>query len=530
MDATERFVDALVNAGSVVKSNGQDRWLAQCPAHDDGNPSLSVARGRGQVLMYCFAGCLIEDIAGAVGWSMDALFDDPKGVTYEYKAQGRTVRRVHRSPSKVFRQDVIEKGSGDLYVPDGVDLDGAVKAGFPVFIPEGEKDVDALTRLGEVMATTSAGGAQAWRKADWSRLAGASELIVVADPDEPGMERATALVHHLRTITPGVVRAVKAKVGKDAADHVTAGLPVADMLPVDVDYDPEFEAAVQSEMDYRRIKSEALHRERAAEAAKVSEKLQPKTLGEVLDLQFEEHWVIPGLLERGDRLVLTGVEGGGKSYFLRQISIMAAAGIDPFSLAPIDPVKVLVVDAENSERQWSRSAKYVTSLAEKWGVRSPRNEVVISAGVRIDLRVPADVNQVHRMIDEFQPDILQIGPLYKLVAKEISNDSDAAPLIMTLDSFRERGLVLLMEAHAGHAGKQSKDLRPRGSSALLGWPEFGFGLLPDEENPEMVELARWRGDREQRSWPTGFRRGWDGELPWVPLRGSSDEFEKGTGR
>jgi RecA-family ATPase len=40
--------------------------------------------------------------------------------------------------------------------------------------------------------------------------------------------------------------------------------------------------------------------------------------------------VIPGLLERRDRLMLTGEEGLGKSYLLRQIAVMAAAGLDPF--------------------------------------------------------------------------------------------------------------------------------------------------------------------------------------------------------
>lgn len=527
MDAAEKFIDALVNAGRVVKPNGQDRWIAQCPAHDDGNPSLSVARGRGQVLMFCFAGCQVQDIALAVGWSMDSLFDDPKGVTYEYKSAGRTVRRVHRSPSKQFRQEVLEQGDGALYVPDGLDLEAAMSAGLPVFIPEGEKDVDALFKLGDVVAVTSAGGAQAWRKADWSRLSVASSIIVVADPDEPGMVRARELVHHLRTITAGEVVAVRAAVGKDAADHVTAGVPVDRMKPVDVDTNPEFEQAVEDELNRRQIRKEANDRERAADAAKVSDKLQPKTLGEILDMQHEDDWAIPGLLERGDRLVVTGVEGGGKSYFLRQISVMSAAGIDPFSRAPIKPMKVLVVDAENSERQWSRAAKYVTDLAEQWGVRSPRTEVVVAAGVRIDLGVTADANQIHKLIDEHKPDILQIGPLYKLVAKEIKTDDDAAPLIMTLDSFRERGLVLLMEAHTGLDGKGAKTLRPRGSSALLGWPEFGFGLLPTEENPEFVDLVRWRGDREQRAWPSGFRRGFKGELPWVPLRGGMDEFEEG---
>ena len=36
-----------------VKSNGDDSWLACCPAHDDNNPSLSVAVKGGKILFHC---------------------------------------------------------------------------------------------------------------------------------------------------------------------------------------------------------------------------------------------------------------------------------------------------------------------------------------------------------------------------------------------------------------------------------------------------------------------------------------------
>ena len=42
-------------------------------------------------------------------------------------------------------------------------------------------------------------------------------------------------------------------------------------------------------------------------------------------------WVVPGLLERGDRLILTGAEGLGKSVLMRQLAVCAAAGVHPFT-------------------------------------------------------------------------------------------------------------------------------------------------------------------------------------------------------
>jgi len=183
----------------------------------------------------------------------------------------------------------------------------------------------------------------------------------------------------------------------------------------------------------------------------------------------------------------------------------------------MDPVKVLVVDAENTERQWRRAVRYLVSLAARRGALDPAQAVHLMAGNRIDITKEAHLGAIHRLVDLHKPDVLFIGPLYKLVPKGITNDDDAAPLIVALDSLRERDLALVMEAHAGKStgSDGDRDLRPRGSSALLGWPEFGFGLAPVADDPDMIRMKRWRGDRESRDWPKHIRHGVDGEFPWV---------------
>ena len=73
--------------------------------------------------------------------------------------------------------------------------------------------------------------------------------------------------------------------------------------------------------------------------------------------------------------------------------------------------------------------------------------------------------------------ILAIGPLSRLVPRALQTDDEAAPVLAALDTIRDRDIALLIEAHAGHTvGKGGqRDLRPRGSSALLGWPGLGVG-------------------------------------------------------
>lgn len=242
--------------------------------------------------------------------------------------------------------------------------------------------------------------------------------------------------------------------------------------------------------------------------------LQARPLREVLAEVDSYDWIIPGLLERQDRLVVTGAEGAGKTMWMRQLALLSAAGIHPITFQPIDPVNVLVVDAENTERQWRRATGWIARNAAAEGQRDPADVVHLAAGRRIDITKGPHLSEIHRLIDVHKPDVLFIGPLYKLVSKAINSDDDAAPLIVALDSLRERNVALVMEAHAGHSIGASghRDLRPRGSSALLGWPEFGLGLRPSADAEGVVDVVRWRGDRDVREWPKQMYRG--SSWPW----------------
>ncbi len=58
-----------------VKETGRGRWIARCPAHSDGRPSLSVrALDDGRVLLHCFAECSVADVLAVVGLDFDALY------------------------------------------------------------------------------------------------------------------------------------------------------------------------------------------------------------------------------------------------------------------------------------------------------------------------------------------------------------------------------------------------------------------------------------------------------------------------
>ena len=223
-----------------------------------------------------------------------------------------------------------------------------------------------------------------------------------------------------------------------------------------------------------------------------------------------EDWVIPGLLAREDRMILTGAEGLGKMMLLRQIAVCAAAGLDPFSRAPIDPCTVLLVDLENPAQIMRQTIRRMVESAK---IRSARHDVTDRVFVErrpegLNLAEPANVAWLMKRVTLTNPDILIIGPLYKLMNDNPNDEATARACTVALDLIRTHGrCALLLEAHAGHGNSAMTDrpVRPTGSSLWLRWPEFGYGLrkakTDDADDFRRVELQPWRGARGERTWP-----------------------------
>jgi|GEM_PF-5253806 len=500
--AFDRVVDSFHAHNLKVRMLGEGKATAQAPGHSNADQSVSITDVGGRVLVWSHSDPT-DSVLEVLGLSKPDLFDEAKGVTYDYPDG----RKVSRTPFKKFSQAGNTKGD-QLYRADKI-ADSPI-----VFVVEGEQDVHALESIG-VSATCTAMGAGKAHLFDLSPLRG-KRVLIVRDMDDAGLAHANQIAELLKGIA--TVNILEPAVGKDAADHIASGLGVDDFTDLVV-ADPRFETAVNDQRFSEQVRAEAKRREADAKASITSDTLTPKPLGDILGAEATFDWLVPGLFERKDRLIVTGGEGAGKSWLMRQLAICMAAGVHPFNMAaPITPLRVLVIDAENTEQQWSRGAQYVTDVSERAGRGNPRQDVMVAAGIRLDLTTSQDVNQVHKLIDRHNPDVLYIGPLYKLAPKAITSDDDAAPLIVALDGFRDRGLLLLMEAHAGHAKALGgeRDLRPRGSAALLGWPEFGFGLSLIDGDESMATFTPWRGGREMRDWPHRLRKGLGGELPWMP--------------
>ncbi|MEU5933235.1 AAA family ATPase [Micromonospora sp. NPDC047187] len=223
------------------------------------------------------------------------------------------------------------------------------------------------------------------------------------------------------------------------------------------------------------------------------------------DDEQEYDWAIPGMLERRDRLIFTGGEGHGKSTLLRQMAVTTSAGLHPLDpTQKIEPLRVLLADFENPKKILSRSLAALRSKVER------ANLAVVSRPEGLDIPgSPDDRKWLRDEILETSPDLLIIGPLYKLASDDLKEDRVSKPISTLIDELRaEFGFAVIIEAHSPHAAQGlTRPIRPYGASLWLRWPEFGLHLAKDGE------IKHYRPPRDSRDWPKSLMRG--GDWPWT---------------
>lgn len=242
-------------------------------------------------------------------------------------------------------------------------------------------------------------------------------------------------------------------------------------------------------------------------------------------------------IERKDGMFVAGREciPTHNSVMVSQIATCLAAGLHPFTGTRLGSggheLQALVVDCENGVSQSRRRFRNLVNRIEQ-GARPGSSW---QQNLRIELcpnglnLLGPDAGWLERKVAADSPDLLVVGPLYRLHYANMNDETAARDLVRVLDGIRTRyGCALLTEAHPGHTedGAGNRRMRPAGSSLFLRWPEFGFGLAKakgaEGEHPSLVDVVAWRGSREERQWPRQLKHG--SFLPWEPA--NQDYYEE----
>lgn len=243
MTPTDEVISRLRNAGCNPKQSRVGQWTAKCPntsghRNGDRHPSLSIADGTAGCVLHCATGCPPADVAAALGLRMHQLFDTPPDPAVEPRiaarhpyvdAEGTLLFEVVRWEPKRFQQRRPDGHGGWMWNLQGVDRPlyrlpavlQAVQDGAPIWIVEGEKDVDTLAALG-LVATCNPMGAGKWRPEHTATLHGATVVNIVADNDTAGHDHAAAVAAALTPHT--TVRLWHPPAGRrDVTDHLNRG-------------------------------------------------------------------------------------------------------------------------------------------------------------------------------------------------------------------------------------------------------------------------------------------------------------------
>lgn len=481
-DPVAAVTTQLADGGYRVTRSAGGWIIAQCPAHDDRNPSLSIAAGAdGRLLLHCHAGCGIRDILDALGLPPAAMFTDyqpdrPGTVTHlnHVRAWRRPQPAAAPRPkphrrekthhwdyhdrhgaivARVVRYNLVDVDTGEIagktftqhawadgrQQPNlgGLDMPlyrlptvlAAATQDRPVYVVEGERDADTLAALG-LTATTCPMGAGSWRSWHTEALSGAADVRIIADNDEPGLAHARHIADELGAAATILLPADGCK---DATEHFDAGHTLDDLVMLG---EPDPAAAVRDAfpaLDWHALWAD----------------------------DSEEEWIVEPILPARRLVALYSPPKVGKSLLLLEIAVAVAQGADVLGTSPDRPRRVLYVDFENDPKVDTRDRlKAMGHTPADLG-----NLVVLSFPTMSALDTPAGGAELIAAASAYACDVVVIDTVSRAIRGE-ENENDT-----WLNFYRHTGLAIKQAGLAlirlDHTGKDETKGQ-RGGSAKSG--------------------------------------------------------------
>ena len=219
---TAETIRQALGCGEPGCTCSQPNGKVHCPTpgHPDIHPSFSVNQvNDGKVLVKCQSQCKHDQNLPIAALKARNLWPSSNGnrlnivATYDYHdPQGKLVFQVCRTDTKEFPQRRPDGAGGWTWRMTGIkrypyNLPQVLQA-ETVVVVEGEKDADAIERLGFV-GTTSPGGAsepgkkQKWRP-DYNPYFHGKQVIIFPDNDPPGRAHAHNVARNLQGVTASI--------------------------------------------------------------------------------------------------------------------------------------------------------------------------------------------------------------------------------------------------------------------------------------------------------------------------------------
>jgi archaellum biogenesis ATPase FlaH len=494
-NAFNRVVDRLTESGAIVRHNTPGDAMGQCPAHDDNNPSLHIAKGNKGVVLTCHAGCALPDILTGLGLGEADLFDEPlinKGPTpltrmrtvpapvpvneYIYHDEpGEPVMKVVRFhlvdaagtvTGKTFRQ---MSWTGTGWAPRIGDLEPplyklprvleAVRSGEPVFVVEGEKDVESVLMHGAT-ATCNPMGAGKWRPNHTAALKD-GVVLVVADRDAPGYRHAEAVVRALEGVARFVGPMLPAEGFKDVTEHLEAGKTLSELVPVTLAYLTEATADPKTPTTVGITGRVRLTPASAFRPARV-------------------RWGWLNRMPVGELCLIPGREGVGKSLFLAWLAGMLTRGELPGDFQ--GQQRAVLYSASEDDWRYTITPRMLAAGAN---LDLVYRVDVIETDMRLGrLTLPSDIDALTEAARDVNAAALMLDPIVSLIDDAISVNQ-AGELRRALEPLRaaasECGVMIAALAHFNKSVDTDVLSKIPGARAWAEVARAAFGLAEDRD-------------------------------------------------
>jgi hypothetical protein len=500
--AFDRILDALRANGNHVIQRSDTTASAQCPAHDDRNPSLSIAvrDDRRGIVLKCHAGCEHTDVLAALGMTPRDTWDDPEmqrvhkpnqdyhyakgGVKYRRQSAGSPDKRMH------WKKDTPDDS---LYKVDRLQAEPTDTA---VYVTEGEKGCDAIWAMG--FPAVSTGGATRVRTCDLEPLRD-RDIIAIVDRDRAGLRWGAELRDKLAGIShSGSATFLQCAVDIDKADvveHFDSGLTLAELVPCYLE--PPVYIDNGGKHNGADIPAPAGWRERITWANEIPPKAVPWVwVGEPIDasplIPIDSTARVPesmgiygidsmGRIAAGTVAIAAGPEGVGKSSF----GIWMTARVSTGTLRGAwygKPQAVLYCAVEDSW-QYTIVPRLMAAGADL--SRVGRFDVVSDSDEVRTLTLPSDNEMLKRAVIANRVALVVMDPLLSLITDRLDShhERETRVALDPLAAIAETtGTVLLGIAHWTKTGTDVTT-RITGSGAFKNLPRavFAFARDPDAE-------------------------------------------------
>ena len=481
---------------------GGDEWLTNCPVHGDSNPSLLISEAEdGKVLITCRSQkCPVDKIVAAWGLTMKDLFPPEPGTAeedptttpvspstraqvagpptfqkpiaiYDYQDEnGQLLYQVLRyttNPRFRQRRPNNQEPPAHLWTWDTEtvrkipyrlpEVRSAVALEVDIFIVEGEKDADNISKLG-LVATTNSGGAGNWSDECSKAITGAGNVFILPDNDKAGLKHARTVRDALRGKADRV-RVIKLpglKAKGDVSDWIAAGGTRA-----------QLEALCQNPPQHEGWESATsmMHSGSA-----------------------EVEWLVPDLISTDGAAVLSGESKTFKSWTMLSMAVALATGTKFLQRFDCQESKVMLVSGDEPRSETLRKISWICAGAQMNGSHESlldKNFMVMAKSV--ELTEEETISDICDAAADFAPALVIIDSMDATIGGDENSREFGRAARKIAAQLREAHSCAVLFIHhwnkpSREGGKRPQD-RLRGHGGLRGFVDHHLAL---ERNGEIV--------------------------------------------